>query len=264
MASTAHATAWTCPACGQVNLAGVTCDRCGVAKRMLDDPPLDIPYRPPLTRLPAFWLALVWAAAALAQAGIWLSPAGRGLFGDVFLLAGTLASGAAAGSSLFTALWQRVFNEVTLVVPDHAKTGEKFTAEVRIVPYETVTNVSVKVRLVDQYYKTTENGVETARRELGKAPLLAGARLPGRRLTNVTADFVAPFPDTPHESIAADIRADVLGLLAFVVPALQWQARNLREHGGYFVEARVRVGFLSRKYHKRVVAYYLGSSVHVG
>jgi len=245
-------------------LAGLTCDLCGVARRMMDDPPLDIPYRPRLTRIPAFWLSMMWGVAALGGVALWLSPVARGTLGNVFLIGEIVASGSAAVSSLFTALWHRLFNELELVVPAHVKTGEPLVPVVRLVPYETLNNVTVKVKLVDRYFQKSQDGVERAQRELASITPLRRARLRGRRLTSLSADFVAPFPDTPHESIQADIMADVLGLLSFAVPALAWQARNLREHGGYYVEAKVRVGFLSRKYHKRVITYYVGGSFHVG
>lgn len=255
---------WTCPACGQVNLAGVTCDACGVARRITDDPPLDLPYRPRLTRLPAFWLGLMWSAVTLLGLILWLSPLARNAIGNFFLLAQIVGAGGAAVSSIFTALWQRIFNEVELVVPQQVRTGEMLEAEVRLVPYETVGNVFVKVALSDRYYQRTREGFEMERRELEHDVLLSNARLRGRRLTSVTAKFIAPFPDTPHESLQANILADVLGLLSFAVPALAWQAKNLREHGGYFIEARVRVGLLSRRYHKRVFAYYVGDALHFG
>lgn len=256
--------AWGCPACGQVNLSGLTCDACGVARRMTDDPPLDIPYRPGLARLPSFWLALVWGAAALAGALLWLSPTARSAIGNVFLLGQVVGSGAAAVSSLFTAMWQRVFNQVELVVPPHVRSGDDLVVELKLVPYETVSPVFVDVRFVDRFFETKDDKVETARHELGSARLLARATLRGRRSTTVTARFVAPFPATEHQSFQADLLADVLGLLSYVLPALAWQARNLREHGGYYVEAVVRVGLLTRRYHKRVISYLVGTRLYVG
>ncbi len=231
---------------------------------MTEDPPLDIPYRPRLTRIPAFWLSLMWGLAALGGIALWLSPVARGTLGNVFLIGEIVASGGAAVSSLFAALWHRLFNQVELIVPAHVRTGEPLEPEVRLVPYETLNDVTVEVKLIDRYFQKSQDGVERAQRELAKTTLLRRARVRGRRLTSLTSEFVAPFPDTPHESIRADIVADVLGLLSFAVPALAWQARNLREHGGYYVEAQVRVGFLSRKYHKRVITYYVGASLHVG
>lgn len=256
--------AWACPACGQVNLAGVTCEACGIALRSLDDPPLDIPYQPRLTRLPSFWLALVWALAAVGGLALWLSPVARSNLGNLFLVGEVVASGAAAFSSLFTALWQRVFNQLEVVVPPHVKSGEELNVEVRLVPYATVGPVSVDVRLVDRFYVKVDDRVETAKRELGSTSLLKRGRLRGRRLTSLSARFVAPFPATTHQSFQVDVMADLLGILAFAIPALGWQARNLKEHGGYYVEAVVRVGPLTRRYHKRVLSYLVGERLYVG
>ncbi len=256
--------AWACPACGQVNLAGLTCESCGVARRAHEDPALDIPYRPRLTRLPSFWLALVWGLAALGGIALWLSPVARSAAGNFFLIGEIAASGAAAFSSLFTALWQRVFNEVEVVVPPHVKSGEELNVEVRLVPYETTSMVSVSVRLVDRFYVKVDDRVETAKRELGSSELLGRGTLRGRRLTSLSTRFIAPFPATTHQSFQAEMMADLLGLLAYVVPALAWQARNLREHGGYYVEAVVSVGLLTRRYHKRVLSYMIGDRLYVG
>lgn len=256
--------AWTCTACGHVTLAGLTCDLCGVARRAADDPPLDIPHQPGLTSLPAFWLAIVWGAVAAAGALLWLWPTARATLGDLFLLGQVAGAGGAAGSSLFTARWQRRFNALELAVPAHARAGDDLLVEVRLTPYRTLENVSVKLRLVDRFYRRTGDGDELARRQLGSAELLVKGRLRGRRVTSLSHAFVAPFPDTPHESIRADLLAGLVGLLAFAVPALAWQARNMREHGGYYVEAEVRVGRLRRRYHRRVITYFVGADLHVG
>ncbi len=78
------------------------------------------------------------------------------------------------------------------------------------------------------------------------------------------AGFVAPFPASKHSDVMAEISADVLDLLGRFVPALRWNASNLREHGGYVVEATVRVGWVTRRLHRRLIAYYIGEQIHVG
>lgn len=265
MEGTVRANAWTCPACGHVNLAGLTCELCGVAKRMLDDPPLDIPFRPRLSRTPAFWLAVVWSLVALLGAFFLLSKSGRAAVGIPFLVVQTFGAGAAAVSSFFTAHWHRVFNQVEIDVPQRLKAGEPLVATVKLVPYEPTAPVTVRLRLVDRFYRDKKHGgVETAEQRLEEQVLLSGGRLPGRRLTRLSGTFVAPFPMTPHSSFQADMAADTLGILAFLIPSLSWQARNLREHGGYYVEAHVRVGLLSRRYHKRVLTYFVGADLFVG
>lgn len=244
---------------------GLTCEFCGVAKRMLYDPPLDIPYRPRLTRTPAFWLSLVWAVVAVGGALLFLSPTARGTLGYVFLAGQVVGSAGAAVSSFFTALWQRIFNEVELIVPQQVKAGEPLHVGLRLVPYEHVEGVSVTLRLIDRFYKESRDGnVETAQQRLDAVMPLTRAKLPGRRLTQLEGEFVAPFPMTPHVSPSAELSASVLGFLSYIVPSLAWQAKNLREHGGYYVEAEVRVGFLSRRYHKRVFTYFVGADLFIG
>ncbi len=341
-----QATAWTCAMCQHCNLAGETCEVCGVARRFLDDPPLDLPHTPSITQVPAFWIALFWAAAALLGVVLLLNPVARNSIGVFFLLAEVTGASLASGSSFFTAIWQHIFNETELAVPPHAATGQAFTAELRLVPYRTVTGVSVSMALIDRHFRETGESLEIVSQNLGYGELLERGRLPGRLLgcgvprqsaddvepreilrcrpvrkgrtgthrqkelhwlqlgtreplrrhaddnegalaevdrtadhARITAEaalptaicqhclrltFRAPYPVTQHTSTAAEINADVLSLLSFIVPALRFQANNLREHGGYFVEARVRVGPLSRRFHKRIIAYSMGATIEVG
>ena len=259
-----QATAWTCAMCQHCNLAGKTCEVCGVARRFLDDPPLDLPHTPSITQVPAFWIALFWAAAALLGVVLLLNPAARNSIGVFFLLAEVTGASLASGSSFFTAIWQHIFNETELAVPPHAATGQAFTAELRLVPYRTVTGVSVSMALIDRHFRETGESLEMVSQNLGYGELLERGRLPGRRRTTLSATFRAPYPVTQHTSTAAEINADVLSLLSFIVPALRFQANNLSEHGGYFVEARVRVGPLSRRFHKRIIAYSMGATIEVG
>lgn len=250
--------------CQHCNLAGETCEVCGVARRFLDDPPLDLPHTPRISQVPAFWIALLWAAAALLGAMLLLSPMARDNIGVPFLLLEVVGASLAAGSSFFTAIWQHIFNETELVVPPHAATGQAFTAELRLVPYRTVDRVSVSMSLIDRHFRETGESLELVSQSLGYGELLQRGRLPGRRRTTLTASFLAPYPVTQHTSTGAEINAGVLDLLSFVVPAMKFQANNLREHGGYFVEARVQVGPLSRRFHKRIIAYSIGATIEVG
>lgn len=250
--------------CQHCNLAGETCEVCGVARRFLDDPPLDLPRSPRITQVPAFWLALIWAAAALLGLVLLLNPAARSNIGATFLFLEVVAASLAAGSTLFTAIWQQIFNETELVVPPHAATGQRFTAELHLVPYRLVERVSVSMALIDRHYRETGESLELRRQSLGGSDLLSRGRLPGRRRTTLSATFVAPYPVTQHTSTAAEINAGALDLLSFILPALKFRANNLREHGGYFVEAQVRVGPLSRRFHKRIIAYSIGATIEVG
>lgn len=255
---------WHCALCGQCNLSGETCEACGVARRFLDDPPLNIPFPPRLTQLPSFWLSVVWAVAAAGGLFALASPGIRESVPLPLLLTELVFAAAAAGSSLFTALWERIFNEVTLTAPPHAATDTEFTAELRLVPYRQTENVSVTLSLMDRYFVNAGDGDQAKTRYLSSQGVLVRGRLPGRRATTLSAPFMAPFPFTQHASGHSDLLADVFSLLSFVLPALRFSANNLREHGGYYVEARVRVGFLSRKFHRRVITYAVGKTVHVG
>src|SRR5690606_930985 len=94
--------------------------------------------------------------------------------------------------------------------------------------------------------------------------LLAGGALPGRRPSAFEARFLAPFPATRHSDVRAELAADVLDVVGTVVPALRWNATNLREHGGYVVVASVRVGWLARRLVTPVLVSHLGDGRHVG
>ncbi|MEJ2290083.1 MAG: hypothetical protein P8Y13_09105 [Deinococcales bacterium] len=259
--------AWDCAACGHHNQGGVVCDACGVAKRYLEDPPLDLPYPPHLTGLPAFYAGLLWSAAALLGVVLLATPGWRtslGL-GTGFVLFELVSSLLAAGSSLSEALWQRTFNEMRLEVPDTVQSGETFQATLTLVPYDRIPAAYVSFALVDRFYQHQANGgVETRSRQLERQVALFGEPLSGRRSHVLEALFPAPFPATRHTDIVAEALASLLGVLAFVVPGLGFTARNLRQHGGYFVSATVRVGWLRRTFKRRVIAYYVGSELYVG
>lgn len=263
-----QATMWTCSMCGHCNLQSDQCEACGVARRFLDDPPLDVPFTPRVTELPAFWIGVMWSAAAVAGGVAFLAPALRETIGPTFLLVEIVAAGAAAVSSFFTAAWERIFNQVQLHVPPHAAAGSSFQARLKLVPYAIVENVTVSLSMSDRFYEDGRRGrrneVLLRTKRLSANQLLRGGRLPGRRKTELAADFIAPFPMTKHTHVQAELNAGILGFLSIFVPALKFSARNMKEHGGYYVEAYVRVGLLSRRYHKRVVTYAIGDQIHVG
>lgn len=259
-----QATMWTCSLCGHCNLMGEQCESCGVARRFLDDPPLDVPYTPKLTDLPSFWIGLMWAAAALAGGFALLSPQLRETIGPVFLLIEVFTAGAAAVSSLFTAAWERIFNQIELQVPPHAAAGAVFRARLKLVPYATVENITVRFSFSDRFYETKGKEVELRTRKLEAEQVLTRGRLPGRRKTELSSGFMAPFPLTKHTYMQAEMNAGLLSFLAIFVPSFKFAAKNVAEHGGYYVEAYVRVGMLSRRYHKRVVTYAMGNQIHIG
>lgn len=264
--------AWSCAACGHANpprpgLSGLTCEACGVARSGAYEPPLDLPQRPSLAEVPGFWYALGWLVMLALGAALWALEAPRSALGlgRGWLALEMLAAAYAAGSSLLSAVWDRWFNQVELVVPPRAATGQEFTAELRLVPYVRVHGVSVTLSLVDRYYQRAgESGIELRARRLAAYRLLEGGTLAPRRRAAFEARFVAPFPMTKHFDVMAEVAADVLDVVGFFVPAVRWNARNLREHGGYVVEARVRVGWLPRRLVRRVLVYHIGEHIYVG
>jgi ribosomal protein L32 len=259
--------AWECTACGHHNAAGAVCEACGVAKRYLDDPPLDLPYPPRLTALPGFYLGSMWAVLALLAAALLLAPAWRAALGlgPVFLGLGLASAAGAAWSSMHDALWQHSFNEMRLEVPGTAKSGEPFEATLTLVPYDRVAAVHVSFTLVDNFYQHTSDGsIQTRTRRLDRQLAMLGEPLSGRHSHVLKALFAAPFPASRHTDLVAEAVASLLGVLGFVVPGLGFTARNLRQHGGYFVSATVRVGWLRRTFKRRVITYFVGTDLYVG
>lgn len=259
--------AWDCSECGYHNTGGATCEACGVTKRYVLDPPLDLPYPPRLGELPNVYLGWLWTILAVVGLLLLLKPGWReaaGL-GPVFLVIEFGMAAAAALSSFTAAFWDQRFNDMRLEVPSTVKTGEPFEARLTLVPYDIIEHVSVRMRLVDNFYERSgDSGVATKTRTLASQRVLQRERLAGRRSKVLTARFIAPLPLTRHSDIRADINATVLSVVAFLVPAAGWTARNLKEHGGYYVEATVRIGLVRRKLKRRVIAYSLGADLLIG
>ena len=271
-ATTLAAGAWACAHCGHENeprpgASGLTCEACGVARSGVLEPPLDLPGRPSWAEVPSFWYALGWLTMLALGGFLLLSDGARASLGlgRGWLLLEMAAAAYAAGSSALAAAWDRWFNQVELVVPPRAATGHEFRVELKLVPYVRLEDVSVRLALVDRYYERSgEAGVELRSRSLGGFTLLERGVLMGRREASFEARFVAPFPITKHYDVNAELAADVLGFLGFFVPALRWNAANLREHGGYVVTAEVRVGWLPRRLVKRVLVYHIAENLYVG
>lgn len=261
------AVAWQCADCGHDNVDRLTCESCGLARHYHEDPTLDLPTRPRLRDTAGFWLGSSWALAALAGGVLLLFPdlrerTGLGLW---VIFPEVAVAGYAALSSFLAAVWERWFNQFEFTVPAHAATGEPFTVTLSLVPYDTMDDVHIAVKLVDNFYtRSGDSGVETRSRALGSERVLSGGRLRGRRANVFSVEFITPFPATKHTDVMAEIMADVLDVLGVVVPAVRWNARNLREHGGYYVEATVRVGLVPRKLKKRIIAYHIGEQIYLG
>lgn len=258
---------WECAQCAHANVGRVTCEACGLAKHYLQDPALDLPSRPKLAETSGFWLGLSWSVAALAGLVLLLFPELRARTGIslAVIVPEVALSGYAAVSSFLAAVWERWFNQFDFAVPAHSATGKTFAVSLSMVPYDTLDNVSVNLRFVDNFYaRSGDNGVETKSQDLGSQRVLSNGRLRGRRTNVFSTEFLTPFPATKHSDVMADITADVLDVIGLIVPAVRWNARNLREHGGYYVEATVRVGLIPRKLKKRVIAYHLGEQLFLG
>lgn len=253
--------AWTCPACGHDNRGdALVCDACGVARHWHEDPPLDIPPPPPWYHVGAAWAALAYGA--LAAGGVlvllvpgWLEALGIGL---PWVLLEVSLTGAAGFTALVEAFWQRRFNRAALRTPQTLRTGQSFDATLTLVPYQTLKRVSVRMELVDRYYEHTmrqgRRQTRTRSRVLDRFDLQRGESMRGRREHVFQASFLAPAPSPAQHDVATELAASMLGGVGFLVPGLGHYARNLREHGGFFVRAVVRVGLWRRVYEQRVVA----------
>ncbi len=167
-------------------------------------------------------------------------------------------TGAAFVSALIEAVWQRNFNRAELSAAQTVRIGQEFEATLTLVPYRTLENVSVDLELVDRYFvKVVRDGqrqssarshvVERHRMQL-RTPLT------GRREHLYVARMFAPVPTASQSDVQAEIMASVLAIFGPFVPGLGHYARNLREHGGFFVRAVVRFGIWRRVYERRVVA----------
>ncbi|MDZ7801681.1 MAG: hypothetical protein U5K81_12955 [Trueperaceae bacterium] len=263
---------WTCGACGYPNEAGATCDRCGVARRWLENPPLDVPPQPGWFERPSAWLALLHGGLALLGATLllrpdvapWLSMVAPAQAIQVALsLGATLAA-------VNQAATERTFHEVALEIPERAPAGQEITADARVVPYVRTRGVNVTLELLENTYhrrqgRRGETQIQTRTRSLAKHRMVRGTTLPGRRASLFEAGFIAPFPAAGLRDVMAELQASLFGALAWLVPGFGHMARNLREHGGIWVRLTVRVGPFYRRVDRRVVVYALaGEDVHIG
>ena len=260
--------AWTCLDCGFDNAARLaTCDQCGVARRYQDDPPLDLPFPPRPAQTAGFVPLAFWSALTIAGMLVLANPTWRESLGISPLFVGLeiAAAAAAALSSFVSVLWQQLFHEVRLEVPGTVRSGEEFEVALSLVPYRIVEKVHVRIELVDQYFRRDQQGrSQRQSMRLENVRLSPDRRLTPRRRHRFVSTFLGPLPVTRRTDVASEMQASVFRLLSPIVPALGHLARNLQEHGGYFVRAHVRVGLVKRVLEKRVVAYHIGSDILVG
>jgi len=264
VAPAARSSGWTCSACDYVNRDGLTCDRCGLARRWQENPPLDLPPQPGWFERPAGWLSLMHGAGLALGALLlirpevapWLALAEPAQATQVAL------SAAATLAAVNRAATERLLHDVALDVPDRAAAGQTVVADARLVPYARVQRTNVTLELVENTYERTpgRNGgtnIRTRTRRLERYRLVSGASLPGRRASLFEASFVAPYPSPGLRDVGAELQASVLSAFAWLVPGLGEAARNLREHGGVWVRLTVRVGPFRRRVDRRVTVYSL-------
>lgn len=246
------------------------CDACGVARRWHEDPPLDLPPPPGRFGVPAAFGELAYGALALTGALVLAVPAWRAAVGldPRWLLLEVGLAGAAWWASTQESWFQRRFNDARLDLPRQVRTGTTMDVALTLVPYERVDGVDLTVELVDRFYvdvvRKGRTQVETRQRVLERLVLERGTILAGRRAHGFHVALEAPFPSTVHEHLGAQLTASVLEPLGFLVPGLRHHARNLREHGGFFVRVTVRCGWWRRRFERRVVVVHVGATIVAG
>lgn len=246
------------------------CEACGVARRWHEDPPLDLPRPPGAFEVPAAWSSLVYGALTLAGLAVLAVPtwrAGVG-FDPLWVVLEVALAGAAWFASAQEAWFQQRFNDARLTVPRQVRTGTPVAVALTLVPYARVDGVDLTVALIDRFYvdvvRKGRTQVETRQRVMEQVVLARGEMLAGRRAHAFHLSFDAPFPSTVHEHLGAQVMASVLEPIGFLVPGLRHQARNLREHGGFFVRVTLRSGFWRRHFEQRVVIVHLGATIAAG
>ena len=253
--------AWACASCAYENPTdALVCDACGVARRWHEDPALDIPPPPPWHHVGAVWALLGYGALALAGVLVLAVPGWLDALGVAapWIVLEVGLTGAAALGALVEAVWQRRFNRAFVQVPRTVRTGQAFEAVLTLVPYHTLERVSVQIELVDRYYEHVQRQgrrqTRTRSRVLDRHVLQRGEPVRGRREHAFQAQFLAPAPSLAQHDVATELLASVVGAFGPLLPGMSHYARNLREHGGFFVRAVVRFGIWRRVYEQRVVA----------
>lgn len=254
---------WTCSECGWMNERGATCDRCGVARSWIEDPPLDLPPPPGSWERPASWLALLHALAAVAGFVLVFRP---DLAPFLALRAPwqwiqVALSLAAAVTAANRAAMERLFHEIRLDVPAQAPTDAPFDVDLALVPYRRIENLTLRIELIENTYHRRpgrNEGTQLRSRRLARHRIQTGAPMRGRRVHHVGTTFVAPVPNMQVHDTMAEIQASMLAPFAWLVPGLGEMARNLREHGGVRVRVFVGVGPFRRVLERRIIIYLLG------
>ena len=216
--------------------------------------------------MPAAWSSLAYGVLALAGLAVLAVPGWRAALGfdPRWVVLEVVLAAAAWFASAQEAWFQQRFNDARLTVPRHVRTGMPMDVALTLVPYSRVDGVDLTVELVDRFYvdvvRRGRSQVETRQRVMERVVLARGEMLAGRRAHAFHLAFDAPFPSTVHEHMGASIMASVLEPLGFLVPGLRHHARNLREHGGFFVRATLRRGVWHRRFEQRVVVVHVGAT----
>lgn len=260
---------WSCPSCDHENVDRDTCHACGVARRWLDDPALDVPFPPGRFERRGTWIAIGHASIALvgALAAVrpeWFPWPAAPLPAYLFQVA---ASTSAAVAAFMQAEFEGLFHVVDARAPREARTLQPFPVTVRLVPYRKVSRARVVIELFENTYdriKDASGRTTTKRRSERLARHVSDFErgLRGRREVLVEAEFVPPYPTSALRDVQSELLASILEPLRWVVPSLADTARNLREHGGFWVRVTVRVGVLRMQIDRRVVVYFR-SDTHV-
>ncbi len=229
---------------------------------------MDDSRRPPaFHRSRAFPPLVLWSLLSAAGLLLIAIPPWREEVGlsPVFLWIETPFALWACASSLVSACFDWWFKRVELVVPKAARAREPFEATLQVDTHRPVKGVTLEAELVDRYFEPHSEGKWEPRiQQYEHHELARRQELSGGSTHVFTAVFTAPMPLTVHESMAHEMLASLLALAGWLVPLAGHAAENMREHGGYFVRFRLRVGLARRTFEKRIISYHEGKTFLAG
>ncbi|MBI4583071.1 MAG: hypothetical protein HY717_03495 [Planctomycetes bacterium] len=227
----------------------------------------DLRSPPAFYRSRAFPPLVLWGLLAASGLALSAVPSWRAAVGlsPVLVWIETAFALWAGASSCVSACFDWWFKRIELAVPKAARACEPFETTLQVDTHRPVKGVTIEAELVDRYFELHPEGKWESRtqkyeqHELARRVVLYGGSTHG-----FTAIFTAPMPLTAHESMANEMLASLLSLAGWLVPLAGHAAENMREHGGYFVRFRLRVGLVRRTFEKRIISYYEGKTILVG
>ncbi len=253
---------WTCDGCGWSNAEVPVCGRCGQALHYQMDPPLDIPRRPELMMMPAFWNFLLWTFTAVAGSALYLPPLSDMTGISTYWLAlHLLIFGGASLTALRTLVFARLFSRLELTSPLHARSGTMFEVRLELLPYETVRGLHARVSLREFWFGP--KGRLRSRR-YSTMQLNRGSPLRGRRLHEFVFEVLAPVPDRRYLNLQNEVQLSVYRAFGRFIPELGLATAHLRADGGWFVQLRLRRGPFVKVLERRIVLYAPGENLRVG